>query len=183
MMPIRKIIFPIIFPIMLILMMVGVQEYAWSRERNSPGQIIPQNISGYARVKDGDTIVIHRLQIRLFGIDAPETDQLCRLPDNPKWLCGIAARDYLRRMIDRQIVTCDQRDVDSYRRMVAVCYLNSPASGKPIILNQMMVANGFALAYRRYSMNYVGDENAARSQSLGVWASRFEFPWVWRHRR
>ena len=34
-------------------------------------------LSGHARVIDGDTIVIGEVHVRLFGIDAPESDQTC----------------------------------------------------------------------------------------------------------
>jgi endonuclease YncB( thermonuclease family) len=43
-----------------------------------------------------------------------------------------------------------------------------------------MVANGWAVAFRRYSMDYVGVEDGARLQRLGVWSGSFEMPWEWR---
>ena len=47
---------------------------------------------------------------------------------------------------------CEERDRDRYGRIVAVCY----ASGED--LNAWMVAQGLALVYRRYSMDYVDHE-------------------------
>jgi len=35
-------------------------------------------ISGKAKVLDGDTIKINKIKIRLFGIDAPEKNQICK---------------------------------------------------------------------------------------------------------
>jgi endonuclease YncB( thermonuclease family) len=52
-------------------------------------------ISGTPRIVDGDTVVIGQTKIRLFGIDAPETDQVCLDAKGQKWACGIAARDEL----------------------------------------------------------------------------------------
>ncbi len=44
-------------------------------------------IAGPATVVDGDTIEINGERIRLHGIDAPESDQLCRLGGAP-WRCS-----------------------------------------------------------------------------------------------
>lgn len=41
-----------------------------------------EDLVGRASVIDGDTIEIHGTRIRLWGIDAPESDQLCRGEDS-----------------------------------------------------------------------------------------------------
>jgi endonuclease YncB( thermonuclease family) len=43
---------------------------------------------GQASVIDGDTIEIHGTGIRIFGIDAPASDQLCRDEDGEQFRCG-----------------------------------------------------------------------------------------------
>jgi endonuclease YncB( thermonuclease family) len=53
------------------------------------------DISGLPRVVDGDTLVIGATKIRLEGIDAPETDQICLNLKGGHWTCGIEARDRL----------------------------------------------------------------------------------------
>ena len=45
-----------------------------------------------------------------------------------------------------------------------------------------MAREGWALAYVRYSREYVADEAAARTQRKGMWAGAFIAPWDWRHR-
>ena len=143
---------------------------------HSPNQVI----TGTARVSDGDTLVINRLHIRLFGIDAPELDQVCPSPQNPRWRCGLTARKQLVKAIAHQIVTCRGRALDDYKRLVAVCFTAS-AGGQEIDLNRLMVAEGWAVAYRRYATLYVPDETQARAAKLGLWGSEFIMPWVWRH--
>ena len=46
-----------------------------------------------------------------------------------------------------------------------------------------MVASGWALAYRQYSLDYVKDEEKAKSEKLGLWSSQFVEPWRWRKER
>jgi hypothetical protein len=43
-----------------------------------------------------------------------------------------------------------------------------------------MVRQGWALAYRQYSLDYVDEESAARAAKAGIWVGRFIEPWKWR---
>ncbi len=52
------------------------------------------DVAGTASVIDGDTIEVHGQRIRLHGIDAPESRQLCRLDGKP-WQCGKDAANAL----------------------------------------------------------------------------------------
>jgi endonuclease YncB( thermonuclease family) len=44
------------------------------------------NLTGQASIIDGDTLEIHGTRIRLWGIDAPESNQLCRGEDSTQYL-------------------------------------------------------------------------------------------------
>ena len=46
-----------------------------------------------------------------------------------------------------------------------------------------MVRQGWALAYRRYSMDYVGEEKTAKVARKGLWRGKFIVPWEWRQLR
>ena len=105
-------------------------------------------IVGVAPVIDGDTIEIHGQRIRLFGIDAPESSQLCVRPTGERWRCGQRASFALADRIGRATVSCRARDLDRYGRVVAVCFKGNED------LNRWMVANGWAVAYKRYSVDY-----------------------------
>ena len=48
-------------------------------------------LSGKATVVDGDNLRVGIALVRLHGIDAPETGQLCERPDLPSWHCDEAA--------------------------------------------------------------------------------------------
>ena len=131
-------------------------------------------IVGVASVIDGDTIEIHGQRIRLFGIDAPESSQLCVRPTGERWRCGQQASFALADRISRATVRCDPRGLDRYGRVVAVCFKGNED------LNRWMVASGWAVAFRRYSLDYVAAEAAARQNQANIWSGNFAMPWEWR---
>jgi len=149
----------------------------WFDRFGSDGGPAPTAIlSGRAKVVDGDTLRVDDDRVRLFGIDAPESDQSCTRPDGSAWQCGQAATQALETMIVAGRVDCEMRDVDRYGRSVAICQSGS------VELNREMVAQGLAVAYREYSRRYVGDERAAREIERGIWATEFVMPQEWRSR-
>ena len=45
-----------------------------------------------------------------------------------------------------------------------------------------MVLNGWAVAFRRYSMDYIVDEDVARRNQMNIWYGEFDARWDWRAR-
>lgn len=126
--------------------------------------------AGPLRVIDGDTVAVDGVTVRLFGIDAPERDQLCQTVTGEDWPCGIWASDELERRFGGLVADCTVRDIDDYGRSVATCRAGDQDIG------QVLVRNGIALAYRQYSWDYDLDEKSAQVEGLGLWAGRFEEP-------
>jgi endonuclease YncB( thermonuclease family) len=133
-------------------------------------------ISGVPRIVDGDTLVIGTTKIRLASIDAPESDQVCLDANRKRWTCGIEARDRLAAYIANHPIDCAPTGLDAYGRTLAVCTIGGES------LNAWMVQQGWALAFVRYSKQYVPDEEATRSAGRGLWSGAFIAPWDWRHR-
>lgn len=133
-------------------------------------------VIGQASVIDGDTIEIHGRRIRLSGIDAVESGQRCSRNGQP-WNCGKAAAFALADRIGRATIDCRGDDQDRYGRLIAVCFKGVED------LNGWMVEQGWAVAYRRYSVDYVANEDAARAAGRGLWSSTFDMPWEWRKRQ
>lgn len=123
------------------------------------------------RIIDGDTIYIGENKIRFSGIDAPEIKQLCEL-NNKLIKCGIIAKDFLEKKISSNNVRCiPEKDLDRYGRILAECFINSES------LSKYMVRNGYAFAFRKYSKKFIDDEQYAKLNNLGLWKTKFEYPW------
>ena len=135
--------------------------------------VFAKTINGKPRIIDGDTIHIKSNKIRLHGIDAPETKQTCKI-DNEEWYCGKQSTKELKKLINKQNVECVINDVDVYYRYIAICYIDE------ININQWMVKNGWAIAYRYYSKDYINEEEYANSNKLGIWNSIFIEPYLFR---
>ncbi len=120
-------------------------------------------VSGSARIFDGDTIEIGTLRIRIHGIDAPERDQDCAAGDGGTWRCGTEAASRLTQLLRLGDPVCEGRERDQYGRLIATCRVGETDLGA------QLVSEGLAWAYRRYSKDYVDLEDAARESGIGIW--------------
>jgi hypothetical protein len=59
------------------------------------GGALADDFVGQASVIDGDTLEIHGIRIRLWGVDVPESSQLCRGEDSSQYRCGAQAANDL----------------------------------------------------------------------------------------
>ncbi|WOH66170.1 thermonuclease family protein [Bradyrhizobium sp. BWA-3-5] len=137
------------------------------------------DLVGQASVVDGDTIEIHGQRIRLWGIDAPESDQLCRNDDSKLYQCGRAAATALAGLLwaIQRPVTCSPVDRDHYGRTVATCSLGTPGPD----IGHWLVANGHALDWPTYSKGkYEDAQRGAERAGRGIWAGSFVEPWKYR---
>ena len=142
-----------------------------------PISAVIADVTGKPRVVDGDTIHIGKTKIRLHGIDAPEMKQTCRTSEGKEQMCGVLAKQALERLVKGQDVTCKGDTRDRYKRLLAVCYVG------PLNINKQMVVDGWAMAYRKYSTDYVRVETFAKSRREGLWRGEFVPPWEWRQNR
>ena len=125
------------------------------------------------KVIDGDTIHVGKLKYRFLGIDAPEMDQVCK-KNQQDIMCGVIAKNALIEKINNSPVTCKIEEVDRYKRLVAECFVKEES------LSRYLVRNGYAVAYRRYSIKFVEDEEYAKQNQLGLWSMTFDYPWDYR---
>jgi endonuclease YncB( thermonuclease family) len=133
-------------------------------------------LAGAARVVDGDTLEIAGDRIRIFGVDAPESGQGCAGPSGEPYRCGEAAARRMAELTAGRRTVCAGDRRDRYGRLIALCR----AGGRD--LGATLAREGLALAFRRYSPDYLAEEAAARAAGAGLWRGEFVAPWEFRAR-
>lgn len=132
-------------------------------------------LEGRAQVVDGDTLQIRDQRVRLWGVDAPDAQQICQLDGKP-WSCGEAARRALSAYVAQRKVRCEvmsPQDDRADRR--ARCQVGQHD------LNQWLVQEGWALDDEsRGDRTYAQTQTGAALAGRGLWQGQFVEPWQWR---
>jgi endonuclease YncB( thermonuclease family) len=136
-------------------------------------------VRGPVLIIDGDSLRRGDIEIRLYGIDAPEYRQTCQDEFGREWSCGHSAANVLRQLVGKQDVSCAVQDTDRYGRLVSLCKAGATD------LNDEMVRQGWAVAYARHDLRYKILELDAQAAHRGIWRGSFERPEDYRarHRR
>jgi micrococcal nuclease len=130
------------------------------------------------KVNDGDSIEVQLAsaagRVRMSAIDTPEHDQ----PYGAKSSAALKALLPVGSKVELEVVTQDK-----FHRMVAVVWL--AVDGQRINVNEAMLRDGHAWAYRRYMGNakFCDIEAEARDARRGLWAqpvSDWVYPPEWR---
>ena len=118
---------------------------------NAQNRGAAKEISGLcSRVVDGDSLYIkgYGKQIRLWGVDAPETNE-----------AGYSlAKNKLARLAKNRWLSCEIKDVDKYGRTVARCF---PVNAEKQRLereeiNRALINSGVAKEYCFFSRGFYG---------------------------
>ena len=134
-----------------------------------PASTVAADPAGRVRMIDGDTAEVGGVTVRLHGIDAPERAQACGAVACGRWAAETAAA-----LFDGRRAECRATDTDRYGRVVARCRVEGRDMGAAL------VGAGAAMAFQRYSAEYVDDEKAALAAGRGIWAWDPTPPWEWR---
>lgn len=147
-----------ILAVCFLLLLIPAQLHAWE------GRI--------THVIDGDSLVIEGVEVRLYGIDAPEHDQ----PGGEEataWLTDLA--------LGKQ-ASVHHMDRDRYKRQVAVVYVGD------MCIQVEELRAGHAWVYDAYCktrecLGWRRIQEQAREERAGLWAENKPMPpWKWRRK-
>ena len=136
--------------------------------------IVPEPAAAKMKITDGDSIELNGTRIRLSGIDAPEYKQLCFDQAGEEYACGLRGKDELIRLIAGRKVRCVREKKDIYKRDLSTCYAGE------VNLNQKMLENGWAVAYKTDKEEYLAAEQNAKKNKRGIWQGKFMKPELYR---
>lgn len=131
-----------------------------------------------SHVNDGDSLEVElssgRVRVRMSAIDTPEYDQ----PYGSKSSAALRELLPIGADVELEVVTQDQ-----FRRMVATVWRVD--GDKRVNVNEAMLREGHAWAYRRYMKepHFCDLEEEARSRKRGLWAqpvNDWVYPPEWR---
>jgi endonuclease YncB( thermonuclease family) len=128
-------------------------------------------------VVDGDSLVVKRngkaMEVRLWGIDAPEYDQPY----------SAVSKKALQKLTAARAGTLYVKYRDRYGRYVAVLVIDD------LNINQELVKGGYSWVYGRYCREPICRrwellQDEAKADRHGLWAGRDPVPpWQWKARR
>ncbi len=127
-------------------------------------------ITGQARVIDGDTLDIAGQRLRIGGIDAPERAETCIDAQGREWPCGAWATEAKRDLLKHQRLTCVDLGERSYQRIVARCYLD----GRDLAVS--LIEAGIARPCLRFARAqgqerpYLQAEKVGMAKGAGIYA-------------
>lgn len=154
---------------------------------NVDEELEPHNISIYKNTKtqkiviigkankiyDADSIILSELfYTRLFGIDAPESKQICKDKNNKDYYCGEEATKFIKKLIGKSYITCINQGLDYYNRFLFIC--NTPKYN----INNELVKNGHAICTNKKICGK--EELYAKKNNIGIWQGKFQTPKDWR---
>lgn len=158
--------------------------WIFSEYQESPKPLIDSdsqlsNLSGFAKVIDGDTIIINKNRIRLNYIDAPEVKQKCLDKNYFEYKCGETSTSFLKKLVEGKNLQCSFEKKDIYNRYLAVCEFDD------VNVNYEMVKNGMAVIYnlKEADEELKSLERKAQKQKIGIWQGSFEEPKEFRKKK
>lgn len=149
---------------------------------------------GFANAVDGETLFMDGVEIKLFGIDAVEPDQICQSAEGADYACGRAATLALQELVQKNDLLCLPLFAVNATKVVAVCAVLQPDIVAPVDdetflaaygqdnLSRWLVESGNAIGVGVGSELFNAEQKRAQTLRVGIWQGSFEPPPTWRAR-
>jgi endonuclease YncB( thermonuclease family) len=124
---------------------------------------------GSAEVTGPAMLSLDGKRILLYGVDAPVRGQPC-YAGSKTWDCATASAKTLLNLVGDQPIVCQQRRIDQFGRVFAVCKAGD------VDINRALVEAGMAVALPKETTDYVAAEVEAKAKGIGVWRGPFTAP-------
>ncbi len=131
-------------------------------------------VYGPVRVVNGDTLIMYGNYFKLYGIDAPESNQTCANRSGRSYNCGREAAMWLKSWIGENELECHVIRQNTKGDMEGTC------SYGPYDLGAALVNAGWAVANVNVTDIYYPYEMQAQENKRGLWQGQFYMPWDWR---
>lgn len=132
-------------------------------------------LSGPAEVLHAHVFYIAGRYVRLYGVDAPDIDQLCADATGSAYSCGENAASWVRGWIDDNPIDCYLLKVEPHGQDLATCMWGKYDIGAAL------VGSGWGVAKTKETAIYKPYETRAQNQSIGLWQGTFYDPEDWRN--
>ncbi len=131
-------------------------------------------ISGSISAVRANVFYINGRYVRLYGVDAPDTDQVCSDANGSAYNCGEEAISWIRGWIDQNTIDCYLLKVEPNGTNSAICIWGEYDIGAAL------VGAGWGVVNANETDIYKPYEAKAQSESSGLWKGTFYSPQDWR---
>lgn len=114
--------------------------------------------------------------MKLYGVDAPDLNQVCLTKRGEQYACGKTAQNKLKKLLLNKKIDCQIVGQDQNNFYLTTCVIQGYDVGAT------MVSVGWAVAERHISQVYIPYEQQAHRAHEGLWAGKFMAPWEFRER-
>ncbi len=168
----------VMFAILILLVLLGFGFIVQSKLQPAPESMTWGGLSR-AEIIDGDTIIFNGERLRLLHIDACEIGQQM-LKGSERLDCGIFAKRALMKIVGDNLVQCSWTERDIYDRPLSTCttrFNNTDLALSLVELGAVPLSN-----YERDKIptKLLLAEIEARRSKVGIWAYKFEDPYIYR---
>lgn len=133
------------------------------------------------RVSDGDTILVDTggdewLEVRLYGVDCPESEWPSRWPAQPM---SAEAKQFTTSLVAGKVVSVRLKEDTTYGRVVGEVFVDGKSLSRELLRAGLAWWNK---KYEPWDLDLERLETAAKTARLGIWQDAGPIP-PWVHRK